>query len=401
MANPTINVLSPTAFQQYSTRSGSFTSDANALISNVPVAGYALADLIDSGCVPLAANPFANPRNLLDGSDFTINPWQRNIPGLASGGVISTAVTNTPTYFADRFFAVGNASSAILMANVADSSIPGFSNSLLLTRQAANTNTAAINFGQVVETADSIKTQGQVLTLSFWARTGANYSGGNLSVQLYSGTGSNQSAANMVAGSWTGSTLASLVPSAANGISGTTAQQPLTSSMTRYSFTTAAAIPANASQLGFMISFTPSGTAGAQDGIFVNGFQLEIGTQMSPFEKEDVQIVLEECQRYCAVLAEPASGNVVAAGTNTGATSQIILWQLPAQMYKSPSFISALGLFKTQQAGTLTAITTLAASGTHTVNQVGISANSTGTAGQGTLLQGGGGNGYLMATADF
>src|ERR1700684_4623770 len=46
----------------------------------------------------------ANPRNLIDGGDFSINPWQRNIPGLASGGVISTPISNTPTYFADRFF---------------------------------------------------------------------------------------------------------------------------------------------------------------------------------------------------------------------------------------------------------------------------------------------------------
>jgi hypothetical protein len=397
---PSINLLAPNAtpFAQFSTRNGNYTADANGLINNVPV-GPQIADLLEDGCVPVAANPFANPRNLLDGGDFTINPWQRNIPALATGGVITTAVTNTPTYFADRFFAVGNASAAILMANVADTTVPGFANSLLLTRQAANTNTAVINFGQVVETADSVKLQNQTVTLSFWARTAANYSGGNLSVALISGTGANQSAANMVAGSWTGQSSITLTPSASNGVAGAPASQPLSAGMTRYSFT--GVVPVNSTQIGFLLGFTPTGTAGTTDGIYFNGFQLEIGASASPFEREDVQIVLEECQRYCAVLAEPASGNVVAAGTNTGSGSQIILWQLPAQMYKSPTFISALGSFKTNQGGTLTAITTLTASGTHTVNQVGVSANSTGTSGNGTLLQGGGGSGYLMATADF
>ena len=59
--------------------------------------------------MPLATNPFANFRNLIDGGDFSINPFQRNIAGLASGGVIATAVGATPIYFADRFFAAGSA----------------------------------------------------------------------------------------------------------------------------------------------------------------------------------------------------------------------------------------------------------------------------------------------------
>ena len=49
--------------------------------------------------------------NLLDGGDFTVNPWQRNVTGLASAGVIAAPVTSTPAYFADRWFAAGGASS--------------------------------------------------------------------------------------------------------------------------------------------------------------------------------------------------------------------------------------------------------------------------------------------------
>jgi hypothetical protein len=109
-------------------------------------------------------------RNLLDDGDFTTNPWQRNVAGLASGGVIATAITSTPTYFADRWFAVGGSSSAILMAQVTESSIAGFGYSLKLSRQSGNANTAVINFGQVIESADTYRVQGKQITLSFYAK---------------------------------------------------------------------------------------------------------------------------------------------------------------------------------------------------------------------------------------
>jgi len=101
-----LNYLAPSPYASFVTRNGAFQADANGLISNVGMGAQAL-DLLEDGCVPLAFNPFANFRNLIDGGDFSINPFQRNIPGIASGGVISTAIAATPTYFADRFFAAG------------------------------------------------------------------------------------------------------------------------------------------------------------------------------------------------------------------------------------------------------------------------------------------------------
>jgi hypothetical protein len=60
----------------------------------------------------------------------------------------------------------------------------------------------------------------------------------------------------------------------------------------------------------------------------------------------------------------------------------------------------AAGTFKTNQAGTATACT-ITAGATHTPNAISVNGNSAGTAGQGTLLQGGGGSGYILASADF
>src|SRR5271166_4351012 len=110
-----LNYLAPAPYASFVTRNGAFQADGNSLISNVS-AGVQAHDLLQSGCTPLAFNPFANLRNLIDGGDFSINPFQRNIPGLATGGVITTPISATPTYFADRFFAVGAAGSAILMS---------------------------------------------------------------------------------------------------------------------------------------------------------------------------------------------------------------------------------------------------------------------------------------------
>jgi hypothetical protein len=327
----------------------------------------------------------ANFRNLIDGGDFTTNPWQRNIAGLASLGVISSAISNTATYFADRFFAVGGSSSSILMAQVADTSIQGFSQSLKLSRSSSNANTAAINFGQVLETDDSIRAQGQQVTFSFYAKQGANYSGGALSVAVISGAGTNQSAASMIAATWTGQ---------ASSVSGS---QSLSTSMTRYSFT--GNIPANATQLGVLLTWTPSGTAGSDDSITLNGLQLEIGS-MSAFEHRDVQVELELGQRYAWVVPEPAAGVVVGSGLNTSSSAQLVYMAPPVQFYKAPTVTVAAGSFKTNQAGTATA-TTISPGSTHTPNAISIVGTSTGVAGQATLLQGGAGSGYILASCDF
>ena len=93
-----LNYLAPAPYAAFVTRNGAFQADANALISNVGAGPQAL-DLVESGCVPLAFNPFANFRNLIDGGDFSINPFQRNIPGLAAGGVIATPIGAAPELF--------------------------------------------------------------------------------------------------------------------------------------------------------------------------------------------------------------------------------------------------------------------------------------------------------------
>lgn len=384
----TTSVFQGLPYGVYQTRNGTFTADANGVITVVNPTGTALADLYNEQVVPFGTAPFANFRNLLDGGDFTVNPWQRNIPGLATSNVISTPISTTPTYFADRWFAVGGTGSAVLMSAISDTSIAGFSTSLKVQRQSSNGVTNLITFGQVLETPDAIRTQTQQITLSFWAKAGANFSAAasTIGVNLIYGTGTNQTAAQLISGSWTTQS-----PVFA-------ATQVLTTSMVRYQFT--GTVPYNATQLGVTLTFTPVGTALADDSFTVNGLQLELGSTATAFEHRDVQVELEIAQRYAWVTSEPATSVIVGAGLNTTGSAQVFYMATPVQFRSAPTVTVSAGTWKTNQAGVATACT-ISAGTTHTANAISVNGNSTGTAGQATLLQGGGGTGYILASADF
>lgn len=345
--------------------------------------------LIGAGWTSISgpANFIATPRNLIDGGDFSINPFQRNIPGLASGGVISSAISNTLTYFADRFFVVGASTASILASVVADTSIAGFTQDLKISRSNGTSDTNAIKFGQVIESARSAVAQGQQVTLSFYAKVGANYSGGALSALVMSGTGANQSASAMaVSSSWTGQA------------SPVIASQTLTTTMNRYSFT--GLVAAGATQLGVLFSWTPTGTAaGTDDAVYIGGVQLEIGG-LSVFEHMSPPLVVAACQRFAYVIAEPASGAAVTSGMNTSSSAQLFEIDPPVPLFKTPAVSVAAGTWKTNQAGTATS-TTISAASSQTAGAIGILGSSTGTAGQATMLQGGGGSGWILANADF
>jgi len=363
-----------------------------------------------SGAATLAApagvggSQLALPRNIIDGGDFTTNPWQR--------GTSFTAIAGTVTYTADRFFAVGGASSSISVSQVTGvTAVPGFSLALQFGRAAANANTAVINLGQVVETLDSIRCQGQIVTLSFWAQAGANWSpaNGSLNVLLASGSGANQSAASLVAGTWTGYSSLALTPqqnispnsspTTAVLTAGANIAQQITTSWQRYAF--AATVPAGCTQLGVLFNATPAGTAGAADFVQIMGVQLEIGAQATPFEHRDIELELAIAQRYFFNIPEPAASVIVGAGMVAGATSEIIFIPLPVQMRAAPTVTVSAGSFKFNLAGTATAVGTFAAGSTHTPNYISVTGNAAGTAGQGTLLQGGGGAGFIQASAEF
>ena len=339
----------------------------------------------------------ATPRNIIDGGDFTVNPWQR--------GASFTGIANTLTYTADRWFAVGGASSSISVSQQPVTAVAGFAQALQVGRAAANANTSVINIGQVVETADSYRAQGQTVTVSFWALAGANWSPANgaLNVALFSGTGTNQSAANLVAGSWTGYASLVLTPQQGSAAGSAAIAQQITTSWQRYAFT--ATVPAGSTQLGLLFGATPIGTAGASDFVQIMGVQLEIGSQATPFEHRDLEIELALCQRYymqhstearCGRRCRRRHGRPAPT-----CESLIFIW-LPVQMYKAPTVTVTAGSFKFNIDGAAPAAASGLTNGAaHSPTIISVVGTTTGTSGQATLLQGGGGTGVHRGQRRF
>ena len=314
---------------------------------------------------------YSNPRNILDGSDATINPWQR-------GTSITSLGATSATYTADRWFLFQSVSAtSAAMVKTANTSIAGFSSWFAWGRTQSSGSVSTLYLGQVLESLDSYRAQGQTVTLSFWAAYNTGFTAGQTSatigVTLIQGTGVDQSANSAVAGTWTGQT---------NLISST---QVLTSTMTRYAFS--ALVTNSATQLGVLFQYTPNTqTAITAEQVFMNGMQLEIGG-VTAYEHREVEQEIAYCQRYYFQINEPGtSGTVIASGMVGPANSCLFTINLPVQMRTAPTVTVTNGSFGADVIGGYVALTSIAALGNHTVNYVGISGLATAVSGQAVLL---------------
>lgn len=151
-------------------------------------------------------------------------------------------------------------------------------------RTSGQTATSGHFLYQNFESINSIPFAGRTVTYSFYARAGANYSATSnaLVANLYSGTGTDQN----VLSTYTGfATVA-------------TTTATLTTTWQRFSVTGTVATSATELSLGF--SFTPTGTAGANDWYEITGVQLEVGRVATPFSRAGGTYggELALCQRY-------------------------------------------------------------------------------------------------------
>jgi hypothetical protein len=211
-------------------------------------------------------------RNAIINGDMRI--WQRG----------TSAAGSYPTYLADRWMnyrAVAGSTFSRQTFNDA-TNVPGIQTCQRIQRDSGNTSTTAIYISQSVETLNSIPFVGQSVTLSFYARAGANFSAasGNMTFEIVSGTGTDQ---NVIAG-FTGQT---------NVAAGT---RTLTTTWQR--FTATGTVSSSATQLAVNLYYIPVGTAGAADFMEITGVQLEVGTVATPFERRDYGRELIMCQRY-------------------------------------------------------------------------------------------------------
>ena len=232
--------------------------------------------------------------------------WQR---GTSFAPPTSVYTANT----ADRwnFIRAGFAGGATVSRQT--STLTGLRFAARVQRDSGNTSTASMNYSLSLESADSVPLAGQPVTLSFYARAGANYSssGSGLVAGLGSGTGTDQNYQ--------------------SGFSGfaTVAQTTnvLTTSWQR--FTLSGTVSASATQLGLSFFYTPTGTAGANDWFEVTGVQLEAGSVATPFVRAGgtLQGELAACQRYYVRFDRSASDSSI--GNGFGASTSVIRANLP------------------------------------------------------------------------
>jgi hypothetical protein len=218
---------------------------------------------------PVNANPVLN-------SAFQV--WQRGTSG-------SNNSTGTSGYNADRWQNYLNGTITVSRQATNDTTnLPFIQYCARVQRNSGTTSTGPMYHNQNFETVNSVAYAGKTVTLSFYARAGANYSATSnaLSAVLQTGTGTDQN----IFGGYTGS---------ATPISATAT---LTTTWQRFTYT--GAVASNVSEMCITFQNTPTGTAGAADFYEVTGVQLEVGSVATPFKTYagTIQGELAACQRY-------------------------------------------------------------------------------------------------------
>ena len=188
-------------------------------------------------------------------------------------------------------------------------------------RDSGNSQTDQMRFHTALETKDVEILRGEVLTISYYARKGANYSEANskiTGVRIATGENVDGDPNAYSGGHWTNATTI---------VTGT---PTLTTNWQRFSHTTSA-VSHYANSMIIEFRHTPTGTAGANDYYEVTGVQLEIGSSMTAFEHRRFSDELARCQRYFQIVSH--ANAMARTSSNTGG-----VWaRLAVEMRTSPS----------------------------------------------------------------
>jgi hypothetical protein len=280
--------------------------------------------------VPVNVNPVLN-------SNFSV--WQRG----------TTFTGTAPYYNADRWQGAraGAAAGATWSRqNVSDSTnLPNIQYCLRISRDNGNASTALLQTTQSFESVNSIPLAGKTVVISFYARKGATYSGGNLNLAVATGTGTDQGY--LVMG-YTGS--ATPVTGAAS----------LTTTWQRFTYT--GTLASTTTEIAVDFQWTPTGTAGATDYVEITGIQLEAGSVATPYKPNAAtfQGELAACQRYYWRVNANQAYSPYGAGSAQATTTHHSIIYFPTIMRTKPSSIdfSTLNVLNVGVAGyAVTALT--------------------------------------------
>jgi len=263
-----------------------------------------------------ASNPVLN-------SSFDV--WQR-------GTSLATAATSS-NYTADRWIGYRGVAGGTVSRQLTNdtTNLPFIQYCARVQRDSGNTSTSAVEILQPFESANAIPFAGRTVTMSFYARKGANFSAASdaLNVRLVTGTGTDQNPITTYTGS-------------ANTINTTVT---LTSTWQRFSVS--ATLPATVTEFYPDFYFTPVGTAGAADFFEITGIAIDLGSVALPYRRNSgtLQGELAACSRYYYRYQASGSGNATfGLGIAYSTTGAAINVQLPVTMRVTPTSIDVPSL---------------------------------------------------------
>jgi len=278
-------------------------------------------DLDYTWTTPAVGSTYVAGKNAFYNAAFDI--WQRGT------SFIGTAYN----YTADRWLGFRGAFAAGATFTRATSTQAGFQYALKCQRDSGNTGTDVLHLRQGLETIDSLRFAGQTVTLSFYAKAGANFSPTSsiLVSTVYQGEGTDQATNNMTG--WTGVT--------ANAQNNT-----LTTSWQR--FTQTVSVSSAKTQIGVGFTYTPTGTAGADDSYQITGVQIEIASTASAFSRQtgSIALELEACQRYYWIFRRDTAQFGLMGNTGYASTAAIARFALtlPVSLRTTPTAIDTANI---------------------------------------------------------
>ena len=230
-------------------------------------------------------------QNIVKNGGFDV--WQRGT---------SFTYTSGKNFIADRWWVTPNSGAHTQTREAAG--LDGFNYCLRMQRNASQTAVGVVYLNNEFESRDSMQFRGKKLTLSFYARKGANFSQANsyLTSNVASGTGTDQTLSTGFTG----------------GVNLISQNNTLTTSWQRFTHTTGSVLATTVNQIAIQFTTAHEGTAGAADYYEITGVQLEEGDSATDFVHRSYGEELALCQRYFSksVLLSDVNGGFVFTGFN-------------------------------------------------------------------------------------
>jgi hypothetical protein len=260
-----------------------------------------------------------------------------------------------------------------------------------IARASGTTGSTGGTIGQSIEIINSIPYAGKTVTLSFYARKGADYGNNTIVAELKSGTGSSDS--NGIYNTYTGQA--------------TVITQSVTLTTTWQRFTYSAAVGATATQLALAFTSNHPSTSGAADYYEITGVQLEVGSVATPFKTYagTIQGELSAAQRYYYRTVVGGNESVYSAGgTGQSSTATAFFVPLPVPMRITPASLDFSTLQAADFSNAPTALSNLTLNANNSSRQI---ATVNGTSASGItqyrpyVLQSTNTNGYVGFSAEL